>query len=182
MRDHLPALRQLALLIQPQGHLVEVGSFAGESTRVFLDVGLRVHAIDPWDNASRDRLHEGAPDFNPQHRWHFEMSDAERQFDTLVSQFPDRLTKLKGYDWDFLDNYSSSSLDAVYLDAVHTYEDTLASIRRWRAKVRSGGILCGHDYAPYYPGVIQAVRETVGEPHRLFADTSWMIVVGDANT
>lgn len=47
MRDHLPALRQLALMIRPQGHLVEVGSFAGESTRVFLDVGLWVDAIDP---------------------------------------------------------------------------------------------------------------------------------------
>jgi len=27
--------------------LVEIGSFAGESTKVFLDVGLHVHAIDP---------------------------------------------------------------------------------------------------------------------------------------
>lgn len=180
MRDHLPALRQLALMIRPNGHLVEVGSFAGESTRVFLDIGLSVDAIDPWDNASRDRLREGTPDFDPCQRWHFDMSDAERQFDNLLPLFPDRLTKLKGYDWQYSDNYSSGSLDAVYLDAVHTYDDTLASIRRWLPKVKSGGILCGHDYAPFYPGVVQAVRELLGEHARLFADTSWMIVVGDA--
>ncbi len=175
MRDNLPALRELALLVRPGGLLVEVGSFAGESTRVFLEAGRHVHAIDPWDNASRDRLHEGAPDFNPNHRWHFDMSEAERRFDELLVLFPDRLTKRKGYDLQFADSYADGSLDAVYLDAVHTYEDTLAAIRRWQPKVRRGGLLCGHDYVSWFPGVVEAIRETVGEPKRVFADSSWLV-------
>lgn len=177
MRDHLPVLRQLALLVRPGGHLVEVGSFAGESTRVFLEVGLRVHAIDPWDNASRDRLHEGAVDFDSTHRWHFDMSDAERRFDELKSQFPEQLIKMKGYDWQFADDFPAASVDAVYLDAVHTYDDTLIAIARWRSKIKRGGILCGHDYANYFPGVVQAVHEAIGEPQRVFADSSWMFDV-----
>ena len=175
MRDDLPALRQLALLVRPGRLLVEVGSFAGESTRVFLDAGLHVHAIDPWDNAARDRLHEGAHNFNPTYRWQFDMSEAERQFDELLPLFPDRLTKHKGYDWQFADDYAPTSLDAVYIDAVHTYADTLAAIRRWQPKVKPGGILCGHDYARYFPGVMKAVDEALGPPHRTFADTSWMV-------
>jgi hypothetical protein len=92
----------------------------------------------------------------------------------LLSLFPDQLKKSKGYDWQFADNYPSRSLDAVYLDAVHTYEDTVAAIGRWKSKVKPGGLFCGHDYASYYPGVAQAVRESLGEPHRVFADSSWM--------
>lgn len=56
MRDNLPALRQLAETLPKGGLLVKIGSFAGESTRVFLEAGLHVHAINPWDNESRDRL------------------------------------------------------------------------------------------------------------------------------
>lgn len=177
MRDNLPALRELAKLVRPGGLIVEVGSFAGESTRVFLEAGLYVHAIDPWDNASRDRLHEGATSFNPSHRWRFEMPDAERRFDLLLKVFPDRLTKRKGYDWQFIDEYADGSLDAVYLDAVHTYEDTLAAIRRWKPKVRAGGVLCGHDYAAWFPGVVRAANEAMGTPQRVLADTSWLMRV-----
>ncbi len=177
MRDNLPALRELALMVRPGGLMVEVGSFAGESTRVFLEAGLHVHAIDPWDNASRDRLHEGAPDFNPQHRWHFDMSEAERRFDELLPMFPNLLTKRKGYDQQFVDEYAPGSLDAVYVDAVHTYEDTLAAIHRWQPKVWACGMLCGHDCSNHFPGVVRAIIEAVGTPDRVFADTSWLVTL-----
>jgi Methyltransferase domain len=178
MRHNLLALRELARLVAPAGLLVEVGAFAGESTRVFLEAGLRVHALDPWDNASRDRLHEGARGFDPDHRWPFDMAVVERRFDELLPRYRGRLTKRKGYDWQFLDEYPPGSVDAVYLDAVHTYADTRDAIRRWRPKVTPGGFLCGHDYAEYFPGVVQAVQEVLGTPHRVFPDTSWVVRVG----
>ena len=174
MRESLPALRQLAEMLPKGGLLVEIGSFAGESTRVFLVAGLRVHAIDPWDNDSRDRLHEGARDFNPAHRWHFEMETAERTFDQLLTPFRGQLTKRKGYDWEVVEEYAPGSLDAVYLDSVHTYEDSLGAIRRWRSKVRTGGFFCGHDFTDYFAGVQRAVREALGEPAQVLGDTSWI--------
>jgi hypothetical protein len=88
MRDNLPALRQLAEMLPKDGLLVEIGSFAGESTRVFLEAGLHVHAIDPWDNAARDRLHEGARDFDPAYRWRFEMSESERALTLCSTPIP----------------------------------------------------------------------------------------------
>lgn len=175
MRDNLPALRQLAELVAPGGLLVEVGAFAGESTRIFLDAGLRVHAIDPWDDAALPLLHAGSRDFNPAHRWHFGMAQVERTFDELLPLYRERLTKLKGYDTDFVGDYEDGSLDAVYLDAVHTYDETLKAIRRWRPKLKPGGLLCGHDYAESFPGVVQAVQESLGGPDRAFADTSWCV-------
>lgn len=36
--------------------------------------------------------------------------------------------------------------DAVYLDADHSYSAVVADIEAWLPLVRSGGILCGHDF------------------------------------
>lgn len=101
------------------------------------------------------------------------MAEAERIFDALPPLYPDRLKKRKGYDRDFVEEYPAGSVDAVYVDSVHTYRDTLEAIRRWREKVKPGGLLAGHDYAAYFPGVVQAVEEALGRPQRVFADTSW---------
>lgn len=38
------------------------------------------------------------------------------------------------------------SLDAVYIDANHHYKEVLADMNAWYDKVRSGGIVAGHDY------------------------------------
>lgn len=58
------------------------------------------------------------------------------------------------------------SLDWVYIDADHHYAEVKNDIEIWYKKVRSGGIIAGHDYCKYqYPwdntpfGVIQAVDE-----------------------
>ena len=42
---------------------------------------------------------------------------------------------------------ANASLDFVYLDAGHSYADVRADIIAWAPKVRSGGWLCGDDYA-----------------------------------
>lgn len=40
----------------------------------------------------------------------------------------------------------NESLDAVYIDANHHYSEVLADIKAWYPKVRSRGIIAGHDY------------------------------------
>lgn len=64
-------------------------------------------------------------------------------------------------------------VDFVYLDADHRYEHVLADCRAWWPKVRSGGVLCGHDYGRERPrgtledqgdwGVERAVKEFLAE-------------------
>jgi hypothetical protein len=50
----------------------------------------------------------------------------------------------------------------------------LAAIRRWQPKIKPGGLLCGHDYAEWFPRVVEAVHETLIRLHRVFADSSWL--------
>jgi hypothetical protein len=64
------------------------------------------------------------------------------------------------------------SLDFVYIDGIHDYENVMRDITLWNPKVRTGGILSGHDYAIlgmprggrlYRYGVVEAVTAFVKE-------------------
>jgi cephalosporin hydroxylase len=68
--------------------------------------------------------------------------------------------------------YQNGSLDFVFIDAAHDYENVRADILAWRPKVKVGGYLGGHDFILNYPGVIQAVHELV--PNAAVIGTSWL--------
>lgn len=57
------------------------------------------------------------------------------------------------------------SLDWVYVDAGHMYQECLADLRAWYPKVKHGGVLAGHDYVKNVPfiGVCEAVRDFMKE-------------------
>lgn len=57
--------------------------------------------------------------------------------------------------------YEDASLDFVFIDAGHTYNEVRDDIRRWLPKVRPGGVLAGHDYTSNWPGVVEAVKDTL---------------------
>lgn len=55
--------------------------------------------------------------------------------------------------------YPDGSLAFVMLDADHTLAAVRADIAAWWPKIRRGGILAGHDFSHYYPGVMRAALE-----------------------
>jgi len=67
----------------------------------------------------------------------------------------------------FPDHY----FDLVYIDACHWYQDVIDDIEAWLPKVKTGGIIAGHDYGPQRDGtgrrsrceVKQAVDDYFGE-------------------
>lgn len=58
------------------------------------------------------------------------------------------------------------SLDLIFIDAIHLYEDVLEDIAAWLPKLKPDGILAGDDYTPAFQGVIDAVNETFTEKIR----------------
>lgn len=74
---------------------------------------------------------------------------------------------IKSYSDEYLDLYEDKSFDYVYIDGLHTYEQTKKDLVNWFDKVKSGGVLGGHDYfvnsSSYKFGVIEAVDEFVKE-------------------
>ena len=62
--------------------------------------------------------------------------------------------------WDGAQHYDDKSLDFVFIDAGHDYTSVKKDIDAWLPKVKSGGILAGHDFMNEYSGIIQAVIDT----------------------
>ena len=42
--------------------------------------------------------------------------------------------------------FVNSIADIVFIDGSHLEEDVIRDINCWKSKVKSGGVLCGHDY------------------------------------
>jgi hypothetical protein len=67
---------------------------------------------------------------------------------------------IKGDSVKSAELFEDESLDFVFIDAGHRYEEVKADIEAWFPKVRKGGIVSGHDYVKYSDfGVIEAVDE-----------------------
>jgi hypothetical protein len=70
--------------------------------------------------------------------------------------------------------FADESLDFVYIDACHEYRKVKSDIRAWRAKVRSGGLLAGHDFDLAHLGVVKAVQESLGASCITVMRHSWL--------
>lgn len=68
---------------------------------------------------------------------------------------------IKAWSLDGAKMFEDESLDFVFIDANHNYENVVADIAAWSKKVRPGGIVSGHDYLRFKRhrfGVIEAVN------------------------
>lgn len=170
-QGHVQGLLDL-LAELPAGPLtmVEVGVYAGEATDLFLRSGKieRLYAVDTWQDFAQD----GQPWVSP-----YPWSEVWMCFGAVFWQWRQRLVVLPIPSPESASHFSDDDLDLVYIDANHGYDAVRADILAWAPKVKAGGYLAGHDYAPAtWPGVVRAVDELLGTLRvRHFADTSWMV-------
>ena len=148
---------------------IEIGSYAGESAEMFLASGAfdKLYCIDPWqmgydpnDTTSGDGL-----------------PLAEKEFD---KRFKDNqiVVKVKKFSDDAAAMFADNSIDFLYIDGDHRYEFVKQDLQNYVPKVKSGGILSGHDYGfGGLPGVTRAVDEFFKEkPIKNYADNSWVFL------
>lgn len=114
----------------------EIGTAQGEYTEKFCQNGLTIYAIDPW-------IAYGGYDKSPEHQ-----KALDSHYQTAkerLSNYPNckiiKKTSMKAVA-DFADN----SLDFVYIDGNHEFKYVAQDIYEWTKKVKSGGIVSGHDY------------------------------------
>jgi len=76
----------------------------------------------------------------------------------LEERFGSRFTLCRHTSDDAVSLFEDESLDFVFVDGLHTYEQTLKDCINYYPKVKKGGIMCGHDYE-VISGVTNAIRE-----------------------
>lgn len=60
--------------------------------------------------------------------------------------------------------FPPASVDFVFLDAAHDEASVRADLAAWWPRVKPGGVLAGHDYDPFWTGVVRAVDGFFGVP------------------
>ncbi len=66
--------------------------------------------------------------------------------------------------------------DFVFIDASHDYESVKTDIALWAPKVRTGGLIAGHDYSRRHKGVIRAVDEAYGGRAQVAPGKVWWVI------
>jgi len=186
--DHETGLREFARRagrrIGRGAGILEIGSFVGDSTRIFIEEmqPSEVVCVDPWDEQMPNYTVEG--------------SDIRRAFADNVEPLADRHgcrivpVQMRSGDYFRSSVAAARAFDLVYIDAVHTQEAVAGDILGVIGALRPGGILAGHDYCPRrFMGVVEAVDQALRQfaarfSHlELYRDTSWALMprqAGDA--
>jgi hypothetical protein len=141
---------------------IEVGVWKGETSRYLLSEiqTLTLWLVDCWEpspfHLARNQFSEMAKQRNKPEvfaMW-------ERTARGNVQEFGKRASILKGDFRERADGIGDNSSDLVFLDASHSYQDTMEQLIWYTPKVRRGGIVAVHDYDWPRPGY-EVVKEAV---------------------
>lgn len=131
------------------GPVIEIGTLFGWSTRVIALFKDRDRELITVDSFAWNPLGLSPDD-------HFRCTS--RILDDAVRDQNVRLVRQdKGR---FYASFAGPPPALVFLDAIHTYEETRADID-WARKVNAG-VICLHDYRSEFPGVMRAVDAAGG--------------------
>jgi hypothetical protein len=172
-RSELAWLFQTARALAPGSTWVELGSWKGRSffaVAMGLPVRSRLVAVDSFTRGTVELPTVPTRDW----LWdHFQavLRGVQKLRTDLV------LSVIRSDTASASQGFADRSVDAVFIDGDHTREGLRRDLEAWMPKAKPGGLLCGHDYSPGFPGVMTLIDEWF--PDRLVvADTSiWVAAV-----
>jgi hypothetical protein len=140
-------------------HFVEVGTWKGMSA-AFMCVEIinsgkkiRFDCVDPWTGSE-------------EHQKGKMYEDKDVLNGTLYETFLKNMEPVKGHynpiklpSVDAAKLYEDESLDFVFIDGAHDYDNVRKDIEAWLPKVKKGKMLTGHDWS--VGGVKRAVTDTL---------------------
>ena len=141
------------------GVFVEVGSWKGRSTsfigRICNANGTRLVCVDHW-SGSRDVL-------APRYASALAVEDVEATFRANMSALGIVVEVLAEPSTVAAARFDAASVDRVFLDGSHDGASVAEDLRAWSARLRSDGILAGHDYSFRHPELCAAVDAFASE-------------------
>jgi Methyltransferase domain len=154
----LPTRKQFPAFLNRRGLAgtgVEVGVKKGIFSETILEGwhGRKLISVDPWREGPAG---EADPSTQAEHDSFYEET-AER-----LTRFGERSEIWRMTSVEAAARVEPSSLDFVYVDALHDYVSVKADLEQWFAKIRPGGVFAGHDYYNT-PHVSFRVKQAVDE-------------------
>lgn len=163
--------------VNGQGVFVELGAWLGKST-IYLSNGIKnsgkeikFFTIDTWKADVNDEAYR--PTLVANNGYIFELF-AKNVEDCDVKDF---VTPLIGTSWEKAATFADESVDFVFVDASHHYEDVKRDLLAWYPKIKKGGVLAGHDY--WHPPIRRALTEVFADKfyqyHKGTSGSTWRV-------
>ena len=136
--------------------VVEIGVLHGDFSELILNIlsPSKLFLVDPYiinENTYSDGL---TTSYSTEHDY----VSILRRFQSQI--YNKQIIIDKNYSYISVNKYTDGTIDAVYLDGSHLYEDVKKDLNDWLPKLKEGSLICGHDYVNISNfGVIQAVDE-----------------------
>lgn len=152
--------------------MIEIGSYMGESTMMFASSKLfkEIHTIEPFKNVGGNI--EG---FNKKNDYNWDTIYNEFLINT---RFFNNIILYKDFSYNVADKFEDKSMDFIYIDGDHSYDQVKQDLEMYLPKLKDNGIIGGHDYRKWnkfkVDNTIRAIDEIVGEPDKVFIDSSWL--------
>jgi hypothetical protein len=140
------ASREDLLDCLPKGIVMaEVGVAEGDFAAAILArvAPSALHLIDPW--LRQDRADYAADPNNAA------PDEQERRHGAVVARFRDApaVRVHRAFSTDQAARFGDGSLDAVYIDAMHTHDAVIADLGAFAPKLKPDGLLFGHDFVSH---------------------------------
>lgn len=124
-----------------QGYKVgaEIGVYKGAFTRLFLQAGLKMFAVDPW------LAFTGQGRSQDKQEVQNELYEVAKQ---NLKPYTDsgQCQIIRRTSMDATTKFRHGLLDFVYIDGCHEFPNVAQDIYEWNKIVRPGGVISGHDY------------------------------------
>ena len=168
-----------ALGISENGQAAEIGTWTGDSAYGSLNNwGGTLYMIDPYSHLND---------------WNMLFNKKQAEMDKIFSIAQKRMEKfgkraifLRERGKDAHSKFDDASLDWIFIDGDHTLKGIFADLWNYWSKVKSGGLVCGHDYrnakstGGYEDGkvkdIVDALSYTTGSQIFLKTDFVWCTI------
>jgi hypothetical protein len=124
--------------------IAELGVFEGEFAKRIKEIcsPKKLYLVDLFEG------YFGSGDKDGQNHHYVQLED---EMVKIIDHFKDcsEVQVIKDSTINFLNTLQDDYLDAVYIDADHSYNSVLQDLRLSYKKVKPGGLICGHDYVEH---------------------------------
>lgn len=143
---------------------IEIGVAAGIFSRDIINTisPKKLYLVDPWQigyDKNSDETYGDVLSYLPT------AYSTEEQYKNILCDFYNEIKNNQvivrpDFSYNVVDDLPDNYFDFIYIDSCHLYNSVKADLNMFLPKLKSNGLMCGHDYFNFDNfGVIQAVDE-----------------------